>query len=53
MGLVKSVNIYECDVCGKKEKWSTKWRSKTIHHKTWDEHITVCSTKCAIAYDKK
>ena len=43
--------LYKCDVCGKEGKWTKNWRHKEIHHKTWDETITVCSKKCKEVYN--
>jgi hypothetical protein len=53
MGLLKTVNIYKCDACGKKGKWGKGWLARTIYHKRWDEIITVCSEKCGEDFDKK
>ena len=53
MALAETVNIWKCDQCGKTGPWTDSWRTKTILHKRglWDEEITVCSGRCAKAFD--
>ena len=46
MSEVKPTRQYKCEVCGKVDKWSDSWRTKTIYHKKWDEILTVCSDEC-------
>jgi len=58
MGLVKTVNVWKCDNCGKEESWGPTWRSRLILHKSggpgpWDEEIVACSETCAAEIDEK
>jgi len=54
----KTVNIWQCDHCGKQEQWGQNWRSRLILHKSggpgpWDEELVACSESCATAIDEK
>lgn len=58
MGHAKTVNMWQCDHCGKQEPWGPDWRSRLILHKSggpgpWDEELVACSEACATAIDEK
>ena len=54
MGLIKFINIYECDNCKHQGEWSSEWRCKTeMSIKTMcDITYVVCSEKCANELEK-